>query len=154
MTDSQILALELGSKGYSCAQIIIIGALRMLGEENEILVKSMGGLSQGIANTGQTCGAFAGGACMLSMYTSKGNDLGISQKEEELLLDELSTWFRQEFEYSTCDELLGISCENDSACEKREMDSVKCGSIVSKTFDKCLSLLVEYNIDPNEMRSE
>ncbi len=151
MTDSEILALELGSKGYSCAQIIIIGTLRMLGEENELLIKSMGGLSQGIANTGQICGALAGAACMLSMYTAKGNDFEEAKKEEEMLLDELTNWFKEEFNHLTCDELLGISCSDNKECTNRVMDNIKCGAIVAKTFDKTLLLLSEYGIDPYEI---
>ncbi len=154
MTDSQILALELGSKGYTCAQIVMIGTLRLIGEENPILVKALSALSQGIANTGNICGALAGGACVLSMYTAKGEDSEQAKKEEAMLLEELTSWFVEEFQHFNCDELLGVAnCvpTEGNPCPERKMGNEKCGVIVAKVWDKCLSLLTEYNIDPYEI---
>ncbi len=154
MTDSQILALELGSKGYTCAQIVLIGTLRLLGEENPLLVKAMSALSQGIANTGNMCGALVGGYCILSMYTAKGDDIEQALKEEALLLEDLTTWFNKEFQYINCDELLGVAnCvpSEGNPCPERKMGNESCGIIVAKVWDKCLSLLTEYNIDPYEI---
>ncbi len=156
MTDSQILALELGSKGYTCAQIVMLGTLRMIGEENEMLIRAMSALSQGIADTGQTCGALVGGYCLLSMYTAKGSDLDQSKKEEAMLWEDLTTWFKEEFQYSNCDELLGIAnCvpSENNPCPERKMGGEACGVIVAKVWDKCLTLLVEYGIDPYEIPS-
>ncbi len=154
MTDSQILALELGSKGYTCAQIVMIGTLRLLGEENEMLVRALSALSQGIADTGKTCGALIGGYCLLSMYTAKGNDFEVAKKEEQMLWDDLNTWFQKEFQYLTCDELLGIAnCvpTDGMPCPERKMGGENCGIIVAKVWEKCLSLLSEYGIDPYEL---
>ncbi len=153
MTDSQILALELGSKGYTCGQIVMIGTLRLLGEENPMLIKALSALSQGMGNTGQSCGALVGGYCMLSLYTAKGEDSEQALKEEAMLWEELTTWFKNEFTHINCDELLGISdcIQSSQPCPERKMGNEKCGIIVAKVWDKCLSLLSEYNIDPYEI---
>jgi len=63
--------LELGAKGYSCAQMLVIGALRLMGRENPDLVRAVAGLAQGVG-CGELCGALSGGACLLSLYTGKG----------------------------------------------------------------------------------
>ena len=160
MNETQIMILELGSKGYTCAQILIIGALRLMGkegEESESLVRAMSALSQGIGNSGQMCGALAGGLCLLSMYTAKGNDYEQAMREEALLMEALLGWFNQEMCVAcdnSCDAILGLkgsNCDSNSASagsQIRTMNQESCGSLLSRVWDKCLHLLQEYGIDP------
>jgi len=160
MDETQIMVLELGSKGYSCAQIVIIGSLRLMGEDNENLVRAMAGLAQGIGNTGNMCGALAGGLCMLSMYAAKGNDFEQALPQLPLLMDELVHWFTSEMcggKAITCDAILGINDSNnsnDAHVPIRTMDSQHCGLLVAKVWEKCVSLLRKYEIDPTVERSE
>lgn len=160
MDETQMMVLELGSKGYSCAQIIIIGTLRLMGEENENLVRAMGGLAQGIGNTGNICGALAGGLCMLAMYTAKGNDFEQEMPKNQILMDELVSWFSDEMtggKAITCDAILGIGDKNDvqeAEAIIRVMDGQRCGFLVAKIWEKCVNLLREYEIDPTMERAE
>ena len=165
MNETQIMVLELGSKGYTCAQILIIGALRMMGkegEESEPLVRAMSALSQGLGNSGQTCGALAGGLCLLSMYSAKGNDYEQPMQEEALLMEALLAWFDKEVCVgcdNSCDSILGLTelnselkgAENTSV-SIRTMNQESCGSLIAKVWDRCLQLLQEYNIDPSTGR--
>jgi hypothetical protein len=52
MTDTQMLVLRLGGKGYSCAQIVIQGGLLCLGRENPDLLRAMAGLAHGGGGSG------------------------------------------------------------------------------------------------------
>ena len=166
MNETQIMVLELGSKGYTCAQILIIGALRLMGkegEESEPLVRAMSALSQGVGNSGQICGALSGGLCLLSMYSAKGNDYEQAMQEEALLMEALLTWFDKEVCVgcdNTCDSILGLTDLNadlkgtgNPSAPIRSMNQERCGSLIAKTWDKCLQLLQEYNINPSEGRN-
>jgi len=169
MNDAQIMVLELGSKGYTCAQILIIGALRLTGEENETLVRSMSALSQGGGNSGQMCGALTGGLCLLSMYTAKGNDFEQAMQEEALLMEALLTWFNEEVCANCdnrCDAILGLTDLNSSSSSDnasvnigctghttRTMRQDTCGHLLAKVWDKCLQLLQEHGIDPTMART-
>jgi len=171
MNDTQIMMLELGSKGYTCAQILIVGALRLMGEEDAPLVRAMSALAQGIGNSGQLCGALAGGLCMLSLYTAKGHDMEQALPQEALLHEALITWFSTEFCSNGCmhcDALLGIDESMPSVQpfgqpfvqafgqafgQARVMDTRHCGVLVGAIWDKCLALLQEYSIDPTLPRA-
>lgn len=156
MNEAQIMVLELGSKGYTCAQILIIGALRLMGEENEALVRSMSALSQGIGNSGQMCGALAGGLCLLSMYTAKGNDYEQAMQEEALLMEALLTWFDEEMCKgcdNSCNAILGLTnldSNSDTVLAPiRTMNQESCGHLLAHVWNKCLQLLTEYGVDPS-----
>ncbi len=155
MTDTQFMILEFGSKGYTCSQILVKAALRMMYTENDSLVRSMNGLSQGVANTGQTCGALTGGLCLLSLYTAKGNDSEFPDENEALMWDELVTWFSEEIcngKLKTCDQLLGLD-KTDSKVNRLSGNTHICAEIVGKVWEKCLEILANYEIDPTEERN-
>ncbi len=157
MTDIQMHIFELGSKGYTCAQILMQSALALQGEENKNLVRSMSALAQGIANTGNTCGALTGGLCMLSLYSAKGDDFEQSDPKEALMWEELIEWFNQEIANgnNSCDSILGICHHSDSSGHKEDVDNrlaiggSKCANIIAKVWEKTLQILQSYDINPS-----
>lgn len=153
VNESQIMVLELGSKGYSCAQILFAGALALMGEENELLIRSMSALSQGGGNLGKTCGALSGGLCLLSLYAGKGNDFEQGLEKEAILWEELTTWFELEFCKDgdlSCDALLAVhtNVEKKKSKDRMRENAEKCGLIVAKTWDKCQEILLQHGFDP------
>jgi C_GCAxxG_C_C family probable redox protein len=126
MDDAQMLVLELGSKGYSCAQIVMAGALGLMGRENPDLLRAMAGLAQGVGWSGEICGALAGGVCLIALHTGKGQDAEDALPEAGPLMNDLVEWFREELCAGgaiTCDAILGdIPGSGD-----RSMDAGRCG---------------------------
>lgn len=152
MDDAQMLVLELGSKGYSCAQMVLLGGLRLMGRDNPDLVRAMGGLAQGVGCGGEICGALSGGVCLVSLHMGKGHDAEEALPQGALVMDMLMEWFRAELCQGggiTCDAILGINQEG-AAC--RSMDPGRCGALVAKTWLKAVSLLLENGIDPQAGR--
>ena len=147
MDQTQMMLLELGSKNYSCAQILLIGGLRLLGNDNPGLVRAMSGLGQGMG-FGGTCGAFTGGACLIGLYTGKGEDGELPLDNAALVLDEYCTWFRENFcaanPAASCDGFL----ELDGETGPRLMQPERCGAMVGRVWEKVISLLMENGIDP------
>lgn len=70
MDDTMIRMLQLGHKGYSCSQIILLLGLELRGETNSGLVRAMGGLAYGCGSGRASCGALSGGCCLLALYLS------------------------------------------------------------------------------------
>ncbi len=154
MDDTRMMILELGSKGYSCAQILLAGGLRLMGRENPDLVRAMAGLAQGVGCSGNICGAVSGGACLIALHTGKGLDNEQPITAGQALMEELLDWFRSEVCAGgeiTCDALLGVTQEN-GVC--RLMEPVRCGDLVAKVWEKALALLLAAGIDPSLGREE
>ncbi len=141
MNDTFFDMIALKAKGFCCAQIILMLALKAQGTDNPDLVRSVGGLCYGIGASGELCGALTGGACLISLYTGKGADEEAADDRHMLLMYELAEWFRQaaEGEYGgmRCDEIL-------EKCPDRSV----CGRIVADTYAKCIDILTSNGFDP------
>lgn len=159
-----MMVLSLGGKGYSCAQIVILGGLMLMGRENPDLVRAMGGLAQGVGNSGNTCGALAGGACLIALHTAKGHDGEMPLENGPALMDELVSWFQDELCNGgpvTCDAILERAAADSAtagatspdAFPDRRMQPALCGGLVAQVWEKALTLLQAYGIDPTEGRS-
>lgn len=149
MDDTQMMVLELGGKGYSCAQMVIIGGLRLMGRENPDLVRAMAGLAQGVGCSGEICGALSGGVCLLALHTGKGTDDEDALPGAVPLMDTLVEWFRNEMCSGggiTCDAILGAPQAGGQS--GRAMDAGRCGALVAQTWNKAVTLLSENGIDP------
>lgn len=147
MTDAQIMVMELGSAGFSCAQILLAGALRMRGEDNPDLVRAMSGLAQGGGCSGELCGALSGGLCLIGLYCGKGDAAEQPHPQEAVFMESLVSWFREQpFAANgiTCDAILGDG--------PLVMDPERCGAIVAAVWEESLRLLVGVGIDPSEGR--
>lgn len=147
MTDAQIMVLELGSKGYSCAQILLSGGLRLMGRDNPDLIRAVSGLAQGGGCSGEICGALSGGLCLLGLYCGKGTDVETADERALMLMDALVSWFREE-------ECLGggITCDAILGGGAVAMDPQRCGLLVAHVWEKTLTLLQEHGIDPMQGR--
>lgn len=146
MDDAQMMVLELGSQGYTCAQIVLAGGLRLMGRENPDLLRAMAGLAQGVGCSGEICGALSGGVCLIALHTAKGLDSEENMPEAQALMNTLVEWFREELCGGggvSCDAIMGV----DGACS-RSMDTVRCGGMVASVWNKAVSLLVEAGLDP------
>ena len=149
MNDASIMVLELGGLGYSCAQIVLLGGLRLMGRDNPDLVRAMAGLAQGGGCSGELCGALSGGLCLIGLHTGKGLDGEEALPESVPLMDGLVEWFRQELREGggiTCDAILGVDGTDAAAC--RGMDASRCGALVAATWEKAVRMLAEAGIDP------
>ncbi len=133
--------LQLGARGYCCAQIIIKMALHLWGEENPLLVRASGALCEGIHGEG-ICGAFSGAACLLGCYAAKGDDQEEKDERLQLMLSELWQWF---CEYCA-ESHSGTACK-DIVSDGR-IDPEVCGGLVEACYTKALELLVANGFDP------
>ncbi|MDR1945553.1 MAG: C-GCAxxG-C-C family protein [Desulfovibrio sp.] len=142
MDDTQLMLMELSTKGYNCAQIVIIGGLRLMGRENPDLVRAMGGLVHGVGDSGEICGAISGAACLVSLHAGKGLDNEYPHPDGLLIMDELIGWFRDEM----CD---GgeITCSAIMDAPERAMNRL-CGRLLGASLRKATDLLSQYGIDP------
>lgn len=150
MDDTQMMLFELAGQGYSCAQMVMIGGLRLMGRENPDLVRAMAGLAQGVGCSGEICGALSGGVCLIALHTAKGYDHEDPLPASAPLMDELVEWFRVEQCAGggiTCDAILGIAGGQGDAC--RGMDLSRCGDLVAQSWTKAVALLAENGVDPS-----
>lgn len=151
--DTQMMVLELAGQGYSCAQIVMIGGLRLMGRENPDLVRAMAALAHG-ASCGDLCGALTGGLCLLSVHTGKGLDDERPVPGARTLAGALIKWFREEELKGkvapTCRAIFEASGRD---FQPGEMDpAVGCGDLVAHTWTKAIQILGENNIDPTQGR--
>lgn len=150
MVDMQAMVTELSSKEYTCAQIIVMGGLRLMGRHNPDLVRAAAGLALGVGNTGNICGALAGGLCLLCMHTAKGMDSELAHEQVLVLEEELVDRFREHCCHNgsiLCDDILGEEPGTEAG-----MQSKRCHQLVTWVWKECLNILAEYAIDPTRGR--
>lgn len=130
--------LELTRYGYHCAQILAILLLDTLGEENPGFVRAMTGLNGGIGFSGNCCGCFTGGACILSYITGKSEDTALPHAEHKTTLGEFSRWFQDEIliEYG------GVECRDITHGNLAKQVEV-CPGLIAATYEKCMELLTD-----------
>lgn len=146
MNDTQMTVLKLGSKGYSCAQIVLMTGLGYMGRENPDLIRAAAGLAQGGGCSGELCGALSGGLCLLGLYMGKGQDFELPDPDEQLFYNNLVEWFSETHAVNgkiTCDAILGLEPGQASA-----MNPGICGNVVASVMDYTIGLLVERGHDP------
>lgn len=131
--------LELSRQGYYCAQILMLLILESEGKENTDLIRTMAGLNGGIGNTGDVCGCFTGGACLLSYYLGKGEPDELPQEQYDEILSRFAEWFR---EYTL--EYGGTDCRNILQGDDRNRIQ-RCPLIMEAVMEKSMELLEEYN---------
>lgn len=144
MNEYDLDIMRLGGQGFCCAQIVVLLALEMQGEENPGLVRAMSGLCNGCASSMCTCGVLTGGACLLAYYAGKGTPEEQKSDKLPLMLEELSDWFN-----GYAGELYGgITC--DVIVPDGKPDQQKCGSLLSECYGQILRILVDNGFDPGE----
>ncbi len=145
MNDILLELIRLKTKGYCCAQIIVLFALEAQGRSNDELVRALGGLCFGIHWSGEVCGALSGGACLLSLYAGKGGD-DAPDARYLTMMGELVDWFKE----VAADAYGGTRC--NEILERSPGHGV-CGRVVAETYGKCMDILVSHGFDPRGGRN-
>lgn len=147
MDDLAFRILRLRIQGYCCSQIMIVLALQAQGKTNADLVRAAGGLCNGAGESGEICGAFSGGACIISMYAGKGTDEETADDHYSFMVNELMEWADLKAKESYGD----IKCEE---ILRQHPDKTICGQMVLETYEKVMDILEEHGFDPGIGRSE
>lgn len=145
MDDILFNVIQLKQKGYCCSQIMFIMALQSVGKTNADLVRAVQGLCYGVAMSGEICGVFSGGACLLSFYAGKGSEEEETDERIVSMMRELTEWFREFIgkEYG------GIRC---SDILNRYPDKSACGKLVLNTYAKVMEILTTHSFIPTTER--
>jgi hypothetical protein len=144
MDETQIRMLQLGKKGYTCSQIILLLGLDVRGEMNPDLVRAMAGLAYGCGSGRGDCGVLTGGCCLLALYAGKGSDEETESERLSLMLQELTDWF---VERTGCTDTR-MSCEAIVGEAGPAASRQRCGGLVADTYAKVMEILAANEIDP------
>lgn len=135
--------LPLAGRGYCCSQILGLLALNAQGRENPDLVRALGGLCHGVAESGGACGILTGGACVLSLYVGRGADHETAHERAALVLSSFADWFieRATSQYggSTCAAILGEGAGKP--------DMGRCGGLLAEAWTMLVGILAENGLD-------
>ena len=111
MVDELTRISQLHLQGFHCAQVLLIMGLEQQGKQDPDLIRAMNGLSGGLGFQGKTCGALAGGACLLALFAGRGTLEETEQRSLNLMIQQLVEWFEvnfgQEFGGIDCHMILG-----------------------------------------------
>ena len=145
MADALFRLFELHRQGFNCSQMLIILALEGQGKKNPGLVRAMTGLGGGLGFSGGTCGALAGGVCLLGLFAGRGGPGEEKHERFLLMVNELVEWFTEDtgrtYGGTNCADILGDGLATRTI-------SPACGNIVSATWDKVRGILAASGIDP------
>jgi C_GCAxxG_C_C family probable redox protein len=146
--DDMLRMLQLAGQGFHCSQILLFLGLEAQGKSNPDLIRAMAGLAGGVGFCGDICGALTGGACLIALYAGRGDPDEEEDPRLNLMVNDLVDWFTQEF--SAC--YGGIHCQEILADDPKNQ-SVRCPGIVSGTYQKATSLLLDNGFDLSEGRA-
>ncbi len=145
--------MELAQQGFHCSDILVHMGLDAQGKVNPDAVRVASALAGGIGFSGDICGAFTGGACLLALYAGRG----AADEEEEpklrIMISELSDWFtsEQEKRYG------GIHCSEITGDDPQNMPG-RCPQIVGAVYVKVRTILDQNGFDwkagPQPVRRE
>jgi hypothetical protein len=128
--------LELSRQGFACAQVMMQLVLDVEDRQNPDLIRTVGALNNGLRGNAQLCGAFLGGACIISYYAGQGEPDELADSAYDELTQELFLWFVEQIAAPrggmTCPEMLG----NDDTNKL-----IVCPDAVERTFNRAIELL-------------
>jgi hypothetical protein len=133
--------LELSSKGFACAQIMMLLMLEAEEEENPGLIRALGAFNNGFRDTGLVCGAFTGGACVISYYAGQGDIDELADPAYDGMVQEFFKWFDETF----TDQYGGIECPVILAGDKSNR-LARCPGIVESSLAKVVSILEDRDL--------
>ena len=114
---------QLALEGRCCTQIMVQMALQDVGRDDPQMVEAVGALCLGL-HSGDCCGALSGGALAMGVLAQR--------PLEPALVSELAGWFRDTYETTSCDSLLG----GDPMAR-----FTRCPAIVQATYEQALVIL-------------
>jgi hypothetical protein len=128
--------LRLSSEGFACAQIMMILVLESEDREDPDLIRTVGALNNGLRDNGLVCGAFTGGACMLSYFAGQGETDEVPDPAYDAMTQELYAWFVDHVggRYG------GIECPVILDGDKSNKLN-RCPGIVEDTFNRAMEIL-------------
>ncbi|MDR2108586.1 MAG: C-GCAxxG-C-C family protein [Coriobacteriales bacterium] len=133
--------LQLSHQGFACAQVMMQLVLDAEDKQDPDLIRSVGALNNGVRDNALLCGAFLGGACVISYYTGQGEPDEMADPACDELTQELYRWFVEEVAAprggTTCPQML----HNDNANKL-----IVCPDAVERTFNKAIELLEERDL--------
>lgn len=128
--------MELSAAGYYCSQILAIILLEVTEEENDGLVKAMGGLCGGVGYSNGCCGCMTGGCCLISYFTGRGGENEMDLDEHKPAMKEFTDWFTEEMQM----EHGGIECADIIRGNPAKRVQY-CPQIIAASFEKCMEIL-------------
>jgi hypothetical protein len=149
MADEAFRVFELSLQGFGCSQILAIMALEAQGKSDPLMIRAMSGLLNGLG-VGKTCGALAGGCCVLGLYAGRGETEEAEDAQLPIMLGELVEWFEAEYG----ERYHGIDCDNivDKDPSRR---LATCPQLIVATFNKVTEILArhDYPLEGRERES-
>lgn len=137
--DLQERIQELLAQGYHCSQVMMQLSLDYRGRTEEFTIRALGALGGGMFAQ-RTCGTLTGAVALISSYYPRGEQepepTGYQEAARELV-----EWFEQDNG--------SIECRDIVEFEREKIMQV-CPGMMERTFIKCLEILEEHGIDPNE----
>lgn len=150
MSDTMMRLISLKAKGYPCSQMMMIMALEEQGRENTPLVRAMAGLANGLGICSGSCGALSAGACILALYSARGDDDEKEMVAFNPMLAELNEWFDERtkaYGGNLCHDI------TEKQAGSPHM-ATRCGQLIAETYDKVMQILVDNGIDPGFSRDD
>lgn len=114
-------AAELFTTGLNCAESVLLANMEALGVEGDWYPRIATGFGSGIAVTQQVCGAISG-AVLAAGWVLGRDSADTNNKQLYEVCSTLIADFREEFESSTCRDLIGVDLF-DPAERKRARDT-------------------------------
>lgn len=143
MDDLLIRMMGLGQQGYSCSQILLLAALEQQGQQNSGLVRAMAGLAYGCGTGRATCGALAGGCCLLAFLAAEEGDPQQPSEHLPAMLQALTDWFAERAGRPQMD----LSCEAIVGEAGPSAARQACGRLVADTYAKAVEILANHGIE-------
>jgi C_GCAxxG_C_C family probable redox protein len=134
--------MELAQQGFHCSDILVTMGLDAQGKVNPDAVRLASVLAGGIGSSGDICGAFTGGACLLGLYAGRGASDEEDDPRLRIMISELMDWFstEQEQRYG------GIHCSDITEDDPQNMP-MRCPQIVGAVYLKVRTILDQNGFD-------
>ena len=134
--------MELAQQGFHCSDILVSMGLEAQGKVNPDAVRLASALAGGIGSSGDICGAFTGGACLLGLYAGRGAAEEEEDPRLQVMIAELMDWFsaEQKKRYG------GIHCSEIIEDDPQKMP-VRCPQIVVAVYRKVRAILDQHGFD-------
>jgi hypothetical protein len=128
--------LELSHQGFACAQVMMQLVLDAEDKQDADLIRTVGALNNGVRDNALVCGAFLGGACVISYYAGQGEPDELPGSDYDQMTQELYAWFVEQVATPRG----GITCAQMLANDEANKLTV-CPDAVERTFNKAIELL-------------
>jgi C_GCAxxG_C_C family probable redox protein len=130
--------VERVQQGFHCSEVLLFAGLEARGTKNPDLISSVSALAGGVGFSGELCGALTGGACLLGLYSGRGDENEDSDRRLNTMVSELMDWFTHKYG----EQYGGIRCSEITEDDPR-IQPQRCPKIVSGVLKKVKSLLDE-----------